>query len=122
MDENYQTVIEMENKPLVSIITPTYNHEKYLAECINSVIGQTYADWEMIILNDGSTDRTLSTAASYQKSEGRIRVVNQENVGIFRLSETYNKGVGLSSGKYIAILEGDGLWRRSGRTFKPRCC
>jgi glycosyltransferase involved in cell wall biosynthesis len=64
----------------------------------------------MIILNDGSLDSTAQIAASYQESDKRIRLFNQENVGIFRLSETYNKGVGLAKGKYLAILEGDDLW------------
>lgn len=95
---------------MVSILTPTYNHEKYLADCIESVLNQTYSDWEMIILNDGSTDRTAEIAASYRDKEPRIRLVNQENVGIFRLSETYNKGVNLSNGSYLAILEGDDCW------------
>jgi glycosyltransferase involved in cell wall biosynthesis len=100
----------MENKPLVSIISPTYNHEKYLADCIESVINQTFTNWEMIILNDGSTDRTAGIAKSYQEADNRIRLISQENVGIFRLSETYNKGVALSHGTYLAILEGDDYW------------
>ncbi len=100
----------MENKPLVSIITPTYNHEKYLADCIESVLAQTYPNWEMIILNDGSSDRTAEIAATYREADSRISLVNQENVGIFRLFETYNKGVDMAKGEYIAILEGDDCW------------
>jgi len=100
----------MEKHALVTILTPTYNHEKYLADCIESVLAQTYTDWEMIILNDGSTDRTAEIAASYRDKDGRIRLVNQENVGIFRLSETYNKGVAMSNGIFLAILEGDDCW------------
>jgi len=100
----------METNPLVSIISPTYNHEKYLADCIESVLSQTYANWEMILLNDGSTDRTGEIAASYRDQDKRIKLVNQENVGIFRLSETYNKGVEMAKGIYLAILEGDDCW------------
>jgi glycosyltransferase involved in cell wall biosynthesis len=100
----------MEKRPLVSIISPTYNHEKYLADCIESVLGQSYPEWEMIILNDGSTDRTSEIAATYRDADSRIRLVNQENVGIFRLSETYNKGVAMARGQYLAILEGDDCW------------
>ena len=100
----------MEKRPLVSIISPTYNHEKYLADCIESVLSQTYTNWEMIILNDGSTDHTAGIAAAYRDSDSRIKLVNQENVGIFRLSETYNKGVEMAKGTYIAILEGDDCW------------
>jgi glycosyltransferase involved in cell wall biosynthesis len=100
----------METTPLVSIISPTYNHEKYLADCIESVLAQTFTGWEMIILNDGSTDRTGEIASSYRDIDKRIRLVNQENVGIFRLSETYNKAVELAKGEYLAILEGDDCW------------
>ena len=100
----------METTPLISIISPTYNHEKYLADCIDSVLAQTYPNWEMIILNDGSTDHTAEIAASYRDTDSRIRLVNQENVGIFRLSETYNKGLEMSRGEYLTILEGDDCW------------
>jgi glycosyltransferase involved in cell wall biosynthesis len=100
----------MENRPIVSIITPTYNHEKYLADCIESVLRQTFQEWEMIILNDGSTDCTAEIAAFYRDKDNRIRLVDQCNVGIFRLSETYNKGVEMSQGEYLAILEGDDCW------------
>ncbi len=100
----------MEKRPLVSIISPTYNHEKYLADCIESVLSQTYTDWEMLILNDGSSDRTAEIAAAYREADSRIKVVNQENVGIFRLSETYNKGLEMARGAYVAILEGDDCW------------
>ena len=64
----------------------------------------------MIVLNGSSTDRTAEIAAAYQDTDSRIKVVNQENIGIFRLSETYNKGVGMATGSYIAILEGDDCW------------
>lgn len=100
----------MKRRPLVSIITPTFNHEKYLADCIESVLNQTYTNWEMIILNDGSTDQTEQIAATYRDAECRIRLVSQENVGIFRLSESYNKCLQIASGSYIAILEGDDCW------------
>lgn len=100
----------MESAPFISIISPTYNHEKYLADCIESVLSQSYDNWEMIILNDGSTDRTAEIAASYRDRDSRIQLVNQENVGIFRLSETYNKGVTMAKGAYLAILEGDDCW------------
>lgn len=100
----------MENMPLVSILTPTYNHAKYLAECIESVLNQTYPAWEMIILNDGSTDNTSAIAREYAEKDSRIRVFDQQNIGIFRLVETYNKGVRLASGKFLAILEGDDWW------------
>lgn len=96
--------------PLVSIITPTYNHEKYIEECIESVKAQTFSDWEMIIINDGSKDKTLEVARKAAKGDSRIHVIHQENKGILKLAETYNKALSLSKGEFIAILEGDDYW------------
>jgi glycosyltransferase involved in cell wall biosynthesis len=95
---------------LVSIISPTYNHEKYIAECIESVLAQSYENWEMIIIDDGSTDSTYSIACEYARKDNRIRPFTQENIGIFRLGESYNFALNQSSGKYIAILECDDVW------------
>jgi len=100
------------NMPLVSILSPTYNHQKYIEQCIASVQMQSYPDWEMIILNDGSTDGTQAVAEKMALKDPRIHVINQANVGVFRLAETYNKGLHLAKGKYIAILEGDDLWNQ----------
>lgn len=95
---------------LVSIITPTYNHEKYIKECINSVLQQAYSNWEMIIVDDGSSDNTYSIAKEFASTDSRIRVFTQKNIGIFRLSETYNFALSQSNGKYVAVLEGDDVW------------
>ena len=100
----------MSHLPLVSIITPTYNHENYIVDCIHSAQSQTYTNWEMIIVNDGSTDNTLSLVKTLSKEDSRIKVFTQNNVGIFRLGETYNFAVSKSTGKYIAVLEGDDVW------------
>ena len=96
--------------PLVSVISPAYNHEKYVAECIKSVLNQTYTNWEMIIVDDGSTDSTFSIAEMYAKMDKRIKPFTQKNIGIFRLAESYNFALSKSSGKYIAILECDDIW------------
>lgn len=98
------------DSPIITILSPTYNHEKYIAQCIRSVQAQTFPSWEMIILDDGSTDNTLRIATEFAVSDKRIHVISQSNVGVFRLAETYNKGLQLARGKYIAILEGDDLW------------
>jgi len=97
-------------QPLVSIITPTYNHQNYISDCIKSAQKQTYTNWEMIVMDDGSTDETLSIAKSFAEKDNRIHVFTQKNIGIFRLGETYNFALGKSNGKYIAILEGDDVW------------
>ncbi len=98
----------MVSSPRVSIITPTYNHEKFIRECIESVLAQTYPHWEQIIIDDGSTDRTGEIAASYD--DERISYIRQNNQGIWRLGEIYNQALRRSRGEFIAILEGDDFW------------
>lgn len=92
----------------VSVITPTYNHEAVIAECIQSVLDQTFQDWEMIIVDDGSTDKTGEVVAGF--SDPRLRYIRQENKGVARLEETYNAALTLSQGRAVAILEGDDYW------------
>jgi glycosyltransferase involved in cell wall biosynthesis len=97
--------------PLVSIITPTYNHEKFIAECIESVLAQTFPGWEMIIIDDASTDNTPYIIEKYVKNEPRIKFIRHNtNWGMYRLANTYNQALELSQGVYIAILEGDDFW------------
>jgi len=98
------------NSPLVSIITPTYNHQKFIADCINSVLNQTYQNWEMIIVDEGSTEHTYQEAKLFAEKDERIQLYTQKNIGIFRLAETYNFAFSKSKGKYIAVLEGDDVW------------
>lgn len=99
-----------ENLPMVSIISPTYNHEKFIADCIKSVLEQTFTNWEMIIIDDGSTDSTYSIACEYAQKDTRIKPFTQKNIGIFRLGESYNFALSQSKGKYVAVLEGDDVW------------
>ena len=96
--------------PLVSIVTPTYNHEAYLGECIESALAQTYPHWEMIVVDDGSTDGTREVAGRYR--DPRVRLVAQANKGIGRLGETYNAALAVARGELVAILEGDDYWPR----------
>ncbi|MCX6326501.1 MAG: glycosyltransferase [Bacteroidia bacterium] len=97
-------------QPLVSIISPTYNHEKFISDCVESVLAQTYNNWEMIIVDDGSTDSTYAIACDYARKYSRIKSLTQKNIGIFRLGETYNFALKQCTGKYVAILEGDDVW------------
>jgi glycosyltransferase involved in cell wall biosynthesis len=94
--------------PTVSIITPTYNHEKFIKECIESVLNQTYDNWEQIIIDDGSTDNTRDIIAEFD--DNRIKLIKQDNLGIYNLDKTYNGALKSSKGKLIAILEGDDYW------------
>ena len=96
--------------PRVSIISPTYNHASFISACIDSVLKQSYADWEMIVINDGSTDDTAATVARLASHEPRIKLIDQENKGVFRLGETYNTALAAARGEYIGILEGDDTW------------
>lgn len=92
---------------LVSIITPCYNGERYIAETIESVLGQTYAHWEMIIVDDGSADHTAEIAAAYAGRDGRITLLRQPNGGT---AKARNAGMKLARGRYIALLDADDLW------------
>jgi glycosyltransferase involved in cell wall biosynthesis len=94
--------------PLVTVLTTTYNHSRFIANCIRSVLSQTYDNWEQIIVDDGSTDNTVEIAKEF--NDKRIIYVKQKHVGVHRLSETYNRGLKLAKGDLIAILEGDDLY------------
>jgi glycosyltransferase involved in cell wall biosynthesis len=98
----------MTGNVLVSIITPTYNHEKFIGQCIESVLAQTYPNWEQIIIDDGSTDKTREIITGFK--DDRIKYLKQDNIGIWRLRETYNKALQISQGELIAVLEGDDFW------------
>jgi len=88
--------------PRVSVVTSVYNGEEYLEECIDSILNQTFQDFEYIILNNGSTDRTAEILNSY--TDSRIHIINQENLGI---SRSLNKGINLSKSALIARLDAD---------------
>lgn len=94
--------------PLVSIITPTYNHRSFIGQCIDSVLSQSYENLEMIIIDDGSTDGTAEIVGEYKDS--RLRYYRQEHQGIFGLADTYNRALQIAGGELIAILEGDDFW------------
>jgi glycosyltransferase involved in cell wall biosynthesis len=94
--------------PLVTIITPTYNHEHYVGECIESVLQQTYSKWEQIVIDDGSSDSTPDIVSGFH--DPRIRLECQANQGPFELANTYNRALSLAKGELIAILEGDDFW------------
>ncbi len=94
---------------LVSIITPCYNGERFIAETIESVLGQTYANWEMIVVDDGSRDNTAQVAAGYAARDGRIQVVRQPNGGT---ASARNNAMRRAKGRYIALLDADDVWER----------
>lgn len=88
----------------VSIICPVYNCEKYIEKCIQSVLNQTYENWELIIIDDGSTDGSGQVCDNYKNKYQNIKVVHQQNQGI---SKARNVGIELAIGKYIFFLDAD---------------
>lgn len=94
-------------KGLVSIITPCYNGEKYIARTIDSVICQTYENWEMIIVDDGSKDGSADIVRGYTEKEPRIRFLQQANAGS---AAARNNGIRNARGQYMALLDADDLW------------
>jgi glycosyltransferase involved in cell wall biosynthesis len=97
--------------PRVSIIAPTCNHERFISVCLDSVLAQTFADWEMVVIDDASRDGTAGIVQAYARKDNRIRLIRHEtNWGMAKLAATYNQGVAAGSGEWIAILEGDDAW------------
>lgn len=92
------------NQELISVIIPVYNMEKYLVRCLDSVINNTYANLEIICVNDGSSDHSLQILKRYQKNDPRILIINQENMGI---SAARNAGLALAKGGWIAFIDSD---------------
>lgn len=90
--------------PLVSIIIPVYNGEKYIERCLKSLIQQTYKNIEIIVLNDGSTDHTMQVLQKYQHMDERICVVDKQNTGV---SDTRNQGLKLAKGDFVQFVDSD---------------
>ena len=92
------------DKELISIIVPIYNVEEYLAECIESLINQTYYNIEILLINDGSTDKSPEIAENYAKKDFRIKIYHKKNGG---LSDARNFGIDKALGKYITFVDSD---------------
>lgn len=90
--------------PLLSIIIPVYNKEQFLENCFNSIFEQTFKDFELILINDGSTDGSGKICDDFKLKDDRIKVFHQENRGV---SATRNLGIELSSGDYIGFIDAD---------------
>ena len=90
--------------PEVSIIVPIYNAEKSVARCIDSILSQEYTDFELILCDDGSTDKSGQIIDEYREKDERIRVLHKENTGV---SDTRNQGIAVAKGKYIQFLDAD---------------
>ena len=96
----------MSNSPFFSIIVATYNQAHLITNCIQSILEQTFADWELIVVNNHSTDNTVDVVESFNDS--RIRIIQVHNYGI--LSVSRNAGIKASKGEWICMLDSDDIW------------
>ena len=99
MQDNLQT------SPLISVGIPFYNSEKYLADAIKSVLAQTFQNWELILVDDGSTDNSLETAREFEKQDSRIRVISDGKNK--KLPARLNQIIAESKGEYIARMDAE---------------
>lgn len=90
--------------PLISVIVPIYNVEPYLRECLDSIIRQSYTNLEIILINDGSTDKSGAIAGEYALLDSRVKVIHQANAGV---SVARNTGLGVAGGEYLSFVDSD---------------
>lgn len=90
--------------PLVTLIIPIYNAERYLRRCLDSVAAQTFGDMEVLLMNDGSKDRSSAICREYEERDARFRTIDKENSGV---SDTRNQGMQLARGKYLQFMDSD---------------
>lgn len=93
-------------QPLITVIVPVYNVERYLGLCIDSILAQTYENLEILLIDDGSTDDSGAICDEYQERDSRIRVIHKENTG---QADTRNMGIDLAAGEYLACVDSDDL-------------
>ena len=93
-----------EKQPKISILVPCYNVEKYLPQCLDSIVNQTLKDIEIIVINDGSTDSTLNIIKDYASKDKRIKIIDKENEGY---GKSMNRGLDVTTGEYVGIVESD---------------
>lgn len=91
-------------EPILSVIVPVYNVEKYLEKCLSSLVNQTLKNIQIILVNDGSTDNSLGICEKYSNIDNRIQIINKKNGG---LSDARNVGVSNAKGKYISFIDSD---------------
>ncbi len=99
---------ESGHMPQVTVIMPAYNAEKFIEETIASVQAQTFSDWELIVLDDGSKDETVKCVEKLASEDPRITILqNEKNMGV---AKTRNRGIEMARGEYIALLDSDDVW------------
>ena len=93
-----------EKQEMISVIIPVYNSEKYLHKCIDSVLSQSYTNFEVILVNDGSTDKSGAICDEYAEKDEKVRVFHKENGGV---SSARNLGIEKAIGKYVCFIDSD---------------
>lgn len=91
-------------KPKISVVIPAYNCEKYIKKCLDSILGQSFQDFEILVINDGSKDRTGEIAKRYEAKDRRVRYIEQENMGA---GLTRNKAIRIARGEFICFVDSD---------------
>ncbi len=93
-----------QTSPSLSVVIPIYNAEKFIEKCVESIIKQTYIDWELLLINDGSTDKSLDICQRYAEQDLRIVCINKQNGGV---SSARNVGIEVAKGKFITFVDAD---------------
>ena len=106
INSNYNEKLRLNNLkvPKISVIIPVYNMEKFVKECLNSVVNQSLKDIEIICIDDGSIDNSLQILKDYEKNDKRIKILSQKNNGV---GSARNRGIDISKGEFIAFLDSD---------------
>ena len=99
---------QMTGEPIVTAIMPTYNHAAFIGQAVESILAQTFGAWELVVVDDGSTDGTPDIARGYR--DPRIRVITRDHGGLYRLGDLYGAALEWSTAPLLAILEGDDTW------------
>ena len=107
-------MITESTKPTFSIVIPVFNTEKYLKECVESILNQAYDSYEIILVDDGSKDSSLQICREYEARDKRIRAIHKENGGV---SSARNTGIELAKGKYITFIDSDDWFRQGALSF-----
>lgn len=94
----------MGENPIISVIVPVFNVDKYLDQCIGSILNQTFTDFELILVNDGSFDYSYKICKEYAAKDSRVRVLSQENKG---MSAARNLGIENAKGQYLSFVDSD---------------
>ena len=102
--ENRNVMEENNTKPKISVIVPVYNVEKYLRRCVDSILTQTFTDFEVLLIDDGSTDGSGKICDEYAKKDKRVRVFHKENGGV---SSARNLGLDNVRGRYVTFVDAD---------------